>query len=171
MASALKQCLTFWTRRGSLQMRRTSCLALRVIGRHLEMKGATCWTSHKQEQLHIWAAWRQECWGGEAWQELCWWEYPALLANAWFKSKCLLCSWWHLLPSPAVLHTAVFYQSRGSVVLFGTVIQRLKVTRTVQPHKGYSWKCLWPATARLDSAIVKPQCKMWVGGFFCILLQ
>ena len=153
-------------------MRDTSCLALWVIGRHLEMKGAACWTNRKQEQLHIWAAWREECWGGGAWQELSWWECPDLLANACLKSKCLLCSrWWSASFSPALgsclEHTATLYQSRGRMVRFGAVIQRLKVTRTVQPLEGYSGKCLWLTAARLDSTVMMPSIKMFFFAYFC----
>lgn len=71
-----------------------------------------CLLNRQQEQLYIWAAWREECWGGAVWQELSWWECPGLFANAWLKSKLLLCSqWWSASFTPAfnscLEHTAM----------------------------------------------------------------
>lgn len=136
------------------------------------MKGAACWTRHKQEQLRIWAAWREESWGGGAWEELSWWECPGLLENAWLKFKCLLRSqWWSASFTPVLSSylecTAMLYQGRGSTVLFGAVIWQLKVTRTVQPLEGYSGKCLWLTTARLDSAVMMLSNKMIFFAYFC----
>lgn len=105
------------TRQRSLEMKDTSCLVLCVTGRHLEMEGAACWTNCTQEQLRIWAAWREASRDGGARQELSWWECPGLLLlNAWLKSKCLRCSWWWsahgdgLLPSPWHLAAALSTQ-------------------------------------------------------------
>lgn len=139
-ASALQRCLIFLTRRESLQTRDTVCPALWVVGRHLEMKDGACWTNCQPEQLRIWS-WREESWGGGAWQELSWWECPGLLANAWLKAKCLLWSrWWSASFSSALISclecTALLYQSRGSTVLFGVVIWWLKVKRNVQSLEG-----------------------------------
>lgn len=52
-ASALKPYVIFLAKRRSLKRRDTSCLALWVFGRHLEVQIAVCWTNNKWADVRL----------------------------------------------------------------------------------------------------------------------